>query len=66
LSNINSGKYAISLYSNAGQKVFARSLDLTDGSLTETINLPQNVGKGLYFLQLTNGEMRINKQVIIQ
>jgi hypothetical protein len=66
LSNISSGKYAISLYSNSGQKVFARSYDLSDGSLTETINLPQNLGHGLYVLQLTNGEMRINKQVMIQ
>lgn len=66
LNNINSGKYAISLYSNGGQKVLARSLDLADGSLTETINLPQNLGHGLYFLQLSNGEMRINKEVIVQ
>lgn len=66
LLNIASGKYAISLYSNAGQKVFARSLDLTDGSSTEAVNLPQNLGHGIYFLQFTNGDMRINKQVMIQ
>ena len=65
LSNINNGKYAISLYSNAGQKVFARSLDLSSGSTTETINLPRNIGHGVYVLQVTDGEMRINKQVIL-
>lgn len=66
LTNINSGKYAISLYSNAGHKVFARSLDLSFGSLTKTINLPQNLDHGVYFLQITNGDMRINKQVVLQ
>jgi hypothetical protein len=66
MSNINSGKYAISLYSNSGQKVFARSLDLTNGSTTQTINLPQNLGRGMYFLQVTDGEMRINKEVLLQ
>jgi hypothetical protein len=65
LSNISNGKYAISLYSNAGQKVFARSLDLSSGSTTETINLPRNIGHGLYVLQVTDGEMRINKQLIL-
>jgi hypothetical protein len=66
LANIDAGQYAISLYSNAGQKVFTRSLNLTNGSVTETINLPESLGHGLYFLQLTNGEMRINKQIIVQ
>ncbi|MCW3111609.1 MAG: type sorting protein [Segetibacter sp.] len=66
LQNINSGKYAIALYSSGGQKVFARSLDLSDGSLTETINLPQNLTHGIYVLQFTNAETRINKQLLIQ
>ncbi len=65
LSNISNGKYAISLYSNAGQKVFARSLNLSNGSTSETINLPRNIGHGLYVLQVTDGEMRINKQLIL-
>ncbi len=66
MTNISNGKYIISLYSNAGQKVFARSLDLTQGSTTETINLPLNIGRGMYFLQVTDGVMRINKEVILQ
>jgi hypothetical protein len=66
LDNINSGKYSISLYSNSGQKVFARSLDLTNGSVTQTINLPQTLGRGMYFLQLSNSNTRIDKEVILQ
>lgn len=66
LSNINGGKYVIALYSSGGQKVFARSFDLSDGSVTETINLPRNLSRGIYVLQFTNAEMRINKQLLIQ
>src|SRR4030095_2246614 len=66
LSNFNNGKYNISLYSNAGQKVFARSMNFSDGSSTETINLPTNISRGTYFLQVTDGQNRINKQVLLQ
>lgn len=66
MTNINSGKYAISLFSNSGQRVFARSLDLSEGSTNQTINLPRGLGHGIYFLQVADGEMRINKQVVLQ
>ena len=66
LFNFSSGKYNISLYSNGGQKVFARSTYFSQGSSTEVINLPPDLGKGLYFLQVTDGVNRINKQVMLQ
>lgn len=66
LSNFNGSRYLISLYSNSGTQVFARSFSFTDGSATETINLPQNLARGSYFLQVSNGDSRINKQVILQ
>jgi len=66
LNNINSGKYAITLYSNGGQQVFARSMDFTEGSSTETINLPRNLAAGSYFLQVNNGDTRVNKQILLQ
>lgn len=66
MNNINGGQYVISLYSSSGQKVFARSLNFTDGSVTETINLPGNLGRGLYFLQFTDGETRINREIMLQ
>jgi hypothetical protein len=66
LENIQSGKYFITLYSNGGQKVFARSIDFTDGSSTETINLPRNLSSGSYFLQVNDGLTRVNKQVLLQ
>lgn len=66
LSNIDRGKYIISLYSNSGQKVFARSLDFSEGSSTETISIPQNISHGTYFLDVTDGAIRINKEIMLQ
>lgn len=66
LSNFRGGQYNIALYSNAGQKVFTRTMNFSEGSLTETINLPANIGHGLYFMQVTDGISRINKEVIVQ
>lgn len=66
LSNMQKGKYAISIFNNAGQKVYTQLMDLMDGSSTEAINLPSNVAKGTYFVQLTNGSERFTKQILVQ
>jgi hypothetical protein len=66
LANIASGKYFISLYNSTGEKVFAHSLNLSDGSLTETINLPRTLGNGTYYLEFCNGDLRINRQLMLQ
>jgi hypothetical protein len=65
-NNISGGRYYITLYSNGGQQIFARTMTLSDGSSNETINLPANLSGGSYFLQVNNGQTRINKQVLLQ
>jgi hypothetical protein len=66
LNNISSGRYYITLYSNGGQQIFARTMNLSDGSSNETIYLPRNLASGSYFLQVNNGQTRINKHVLLQ
>lgn len=66
LSNMQKGKYAINIFNTTGQRVYNQSMDLSDGSSTETINLPSNVARGTYFVQLTNGSERFNKQILVQ
>ena len=66
LSNITSGKYFVSLYNSTGEKVFAHSLNMSDGSMTQTINLPRALGNGTYFLELCNGDLKINREVMLQ
>lgn len=66
LSNFESGKYNISLFSNAGQRVFARSMNFSEGSSNEIINIPTSISRGMYFLQVSDGSYNINKQVMLQ
>ncbi len=66
LSNMEKGKYAINVFNNVGQAIYTQSMNLTDGSSTEVINLPSNVAKGTYFVQLTNGSARFTKQILVQ
>jgi hypothetical protein len=66
LNNISSGKYFIALYNNGGQQVLAQSMIFSEGTSTETINLPRNLANGSYFLQINNGLTRVNKQVLLQ
>jgi len=66
LSNMTKGKYAINVFNNVGQQVASKSLYLADGSSTELINLPSNVARGIYFVQLTNGSVRFTKQILVQ
>jgi hypothetical protein len=65
LSNIQRGRYAITIFNNAGQRFYAQSMDLSDGSLTEIINLPSTVSRGTYFVQLTNGAINVIKQIVV-
>lgn len=67
LTNFDNGRYNINLYSNNGQVIFARTLSLSDGTSTQTILLPRTLGRGSYYLLVTNGnDIRINKQVLVQ
>jgi len=66
LQNLDKGRYAINLYNSVGQQVYTRSMDYSGGSATEIINLPNNVGKGIHTLQVTNGADRFSKQLLLQ
>ena len=66
LSNMAKGKYVINVFNNVGQRVYTQSMDLSEGSSSDAINLPSNIAKGTYFLQLTNGSERFTKQILVQ
>ncbi|MDB5191684.1 MAG: type sorting protein [Segetibacter sp.] len=65
LTNIDKGKYLVQLVSSGGLRVFNRSFDHPGGSSTEIIDLPATINKGIYFLHITNGDTRFNKQILI-
>lgn len=64
-TNLTRGKYFISLYNGTGQQVFSRSMDHPGGSSTEIIDLPSVITRGTYYMQLSNAETKITKQVFV-
>lgn len=66
LNNFSGGKYVVSLLSSSGQRILARTLDISDGSVVQSVALPSGLARGTYMLQLTNGETSINRQVVVQ
>ena len=65
MANLEGGKYNLLLYNNAGLQVLSRSFDYTPGYATETVYLPQTLSGGSYFLQLSNGRVKMIRQVMI-
>ncbi len=66
LSNFEKGMYTVSLFSNAGQKVYNSTINNEVGSSTQSLQLPSSVQPGVYKLMLINGTNKVSKSVIIQ
>jgi Secretion system C-terminal sorting domain len=66
LSNFEKGMYTVSLFSNAGQKVFNGTINNEVGSSTQSLQLPSSVQPGVYKLMLINGTNKISKSVVVQ
>ncbi len=65
LSNITKGEYTCKLFSATGQQVMISKINHAGGSSTQSINLPQNLSKGIYKLFITNGEKTYQQSLII-
>jgi hypothetical protein len=59
------GKYAIQLFNNLGQEVYRSEFNHIGGSSTQTVQLNNQVSKGIYQLQVTNGDNKVTQKVII-
>ena len=66
LSNFTKGKYTFALYDAAGKQIFNKSIAVEAANGAETLQLPSTVQNGAYQLQVTNGESRITKTVMVQ
>ncbi len=66
LSNFEKGLYTVSLFSNAGQKVFNGTINNEAGSSTTSLQIPSSVQPGVYKLMLINGTNKVSKSVIVQ
>ncbi|MES2776994.1 MAG: T9SS type A sorting domain-containing protein [Bacteroidota bacterium] len=66
LNNFEKGAYTLTLFSNAGQKMFSAAVNNETGSFTQTLQLPSSVQPGVYKMVLVNGSNKVSKTVVVQ
>ncbi len=66
LSSLTKGSYSIKLFNNVGQLVLNTQLSTDGGSLSQSFTLPSTVKAGMYNLQLSGGDVKISKRVVVQ
>ena len=66
LNNQPKGEYLLQLFNSLGQQLLNKTIVHIGGSATQTIQLGSIVSKGVYQLYITNGETKINQQLIVQ
>ncbi len=59
------GFVQFNIYNVLGDKVLTKELNCTQGNIEELINLPTFLAGGIYTVVLSNGEVQMNKQLII-
>jgi hypothetical protein len=65
-SSLTKGNYSLKLYNNVGQMVFTSQLSTEGGSISQTFTLPSTVKSGIYNLQVTGGDVKLNKRVVVE
>ena len=66
LNNFTKAVYSVALYDFTGKQVFTKSLNIENGTSSQSVELPSSVAKGVYQLQVTNGNIKLNKSILIQ
>jgi unsaturated rhamnogalacturonyl hydrolase len=66
LTSVDQGDYTIKLISSAGQLIETRSIIVKDESIVTNISLPATTIKGIYFVQLEGGGLKINKTIMVR
>lgn len=65
MNNLVKGNYTAVLYDAAGKQIFNKQLAVEAGSSVQSVQLT-NVKAGIYQLQVTNGDIKMNKTVVVQ
>ncbi len=66
LNNLPAGRYNVSLYNAAGQKVLDRVFDHAGNAATQQVMLPANISKGTYLVKLFNETTYITTKIMVQ
>jgi hypothetical protein len=63
-NNQPQGTYTLRMFNNIGQQVFSKAVKHLGGSSSQTVQLSSSIARGIYQLQVTNGETTTNQKVI--
>ncbi len=66
LNNMKKGRYAVKLYSNRGEVFYSDTIIHNGSSAVKTIVIDKRIHRGIYSLQLTSGDVTINRNVLFQ
>ena len=66
LQNLQKGKYSIYLFDQNGKRYVVKVLNFDGGSFNQSLQLPKNVNKGVYILQVVSKTARFSKKMIIE
>ncbi len=64
MSNLQKGRYTITVTNKLGQKIMNKVIEHAGGSATETIEFSKALAAGVYRLKVTGGEINIISQVV--
>jgi len=65
LNNIDAGKYALSIYNMAGQKLYSETINHPGGTIALAVNM-RGAAKGVYQAVLTGNGQSYTKTILIQ
>jgi uncharacterized protein YfaS (alpha-2-macroglobulin family) len=66
ISNLQAGTYQAAIFNLMGQKVSTATIRYNGQAASFTIALPETAPAGLYELQLTNGQVKADRKIVVQ
>jgi hypothetical protein len=66
LSNLERGRYTVTLTNKLGQQLYRSVIEHNGGSSTQTLSINSSFPKGSYQLQVLGDDVRMTKQLIKQ
>ena len=67
-SDLGRGKYKISLFAANGQEIFKQQINHNGGTISQTIELPSTISKGVYMFSVRDesGNIIFNEKLVNQ
>ena len=65
MENMPGGTYAVRLLNNSGQVLYSKAINHNKSSVTETINVPESISKGIYRLTIIHPDNTISNNSVV-